>query len=207
MKRLLIMLCLAAPPVVCLDVELAGAAPVPVGELAAVPADVLALAAMTPEAGPPMGDAGPAGMIDAGAKMSPATTTPAVVVAPDANPLGFLESLFNAAKAGNWRLLSALALVGLVYVIRKFGQKALPWLGTDRGGAVSALVVGVAGSLSLALMSSAPINAAMIVNGLGLGVMAAGGFVVVKRILFPSDLKLSETEDGKLLEPDFGGKK
>ena len=121
-----------------------------------------------------------------------------LVTVPDAeiDPTGFAELLYKSVKGGNWALAAALAVIGLVSLIRKYGEvlservKALSWLKiftTDRGGAALALSLGVAGGVANALLAGT-MDAHTLLMGVEVGIMAAGGFTVVKKLLWPKDM-------------------
>lgn len=148
-------------------------------------------------------DAYAAAPADAGVVLD-AGITPAASIDPEADPGGFLHALFAAARGGQWRLLAAALLIGLVYLARRFAGKAIPYLRTDRGGVILTLTLGILAGIATALGTAAPFSASLILGGVLTGMTAAGGWVMLRRLISPKDPPLSETEDGTLLEPDFG---
>jgi hypothetical protein len=153
----------------------------------------LLLVAQAARAAPPDGSAPVAATTAAVAPAPPvATIGPPIAVnaptgahnAPDpaADPTAFLDAIANAARAGHWRLFVGLVLIGFIWLIRAWGGAVVPWLRTDRGGAVTALAVGVAGAFSAELMDHAPITLSFFLDGIALGCTAAGGWVVIRRI-------------------------
>lgn len=119
-----------------------------------------------------------------------ATMPPLPATQPNAmlssDPGGLAWTLVTAAKSGNWRLASAAALallmLGLGYTpVRK------KYFAGDRWGAVLVLLLGLGGGVVTALLSSAPITASLFLGSLGVAFTAAGGFIVVKRIIWPAD--------------------
>lgn len=103
-------------------------------------------------------------------------------------PLTFAQELFNAAKSKDLRLVVILTIVLVVFVLRRWGSKLVPWFNTDRGGAGLAILMGVLGQAVLMLSSGGAFSAWMLVEGLINGVTAAGGVVVLKRLVNPKDL-------------------
>lgn len=98
-----------------------------------------------------------------------ATTIPE----PDVGNLA--ASLLAALSAKNYTLVASILLVGAVWLVRTFGAKAWPALGTPRAGAVLSVVGGTASLLVAALASGQAftlgllfgcINAALTANGL-----------------------------------------
>jgi hypothetical protein len=104
---------------------------------------------------------------------------------PDPSNLeAFASSVLAAVTSGNWALLAALVLVGVVFLARRFGAKRVPFLATARGGALLALLGGVAGAIATALASGGPVSVALVLSGLQVGFLAAGGWTVLKKLLF-----------------------
>lgn len=106
---------------------------------------------------------------------------------PGLDPLGFGRQLIEAAKTKAWRPLIALVLAGMVFLGRRYGAKWIPWFKTDRGGAALVLGVGVLGSLATVLFSGAALGLGVLVDGVVMGVTAAGGYIVLKRLVWPQD--------------------
>jgi hypothetical protein len=99
-----------------------------------------------------------------------------------------LAQILAAFQQKNWYLLGVLVVVGLVGLIRKFVGKVkyLSFFATDRGGAILALVAGLAGALGIDALNGV-VDIATMLDGLKLGLASAGGYVVVKRIVWPAD--------------------
>jgi hypothetical protein len=127
------------------------------------------------------------GMKDAGADMAPMAAP--VMAPPMDDPMKILADGINAAKAHDWKMFAAMALIGVVYCVRRFGAnvpKIGPFLSTDRGGAIAALVLSAMGGAATALFSKAPFNFTMFADSVLVAVMAAGGWNLVKKIATPS---------------------
>lgn len=100
---------------------------------------------------------------------------------------GFAKRAFDAIHSSNWRLLAALALIGIIWALRTYLSKLLPKLSSDRAGALLAVCTGISGAVSNALMAGQPVTLSVLMDGLGLGITAAGGWSVAKRIIAPPD--------------------
>ena len=129
-------------------------------------------------------------------------TAYAQVIDPSADPNALIQLFFAKIQAGNWKAVAALVAIGAVWALRKFGGRYIPFLKTDRGGALLTLVTGITGGLGHALLAGVPITTELISDGLVVGVMSAGGYVVVKRILWPSDAKKTADAAGAAAAKD-----
>jgi len=104
------------------------------------------------------------------------------------------QQLLGYAHQGNWRMLVAIALSGVVWLLRTFlmGPKVqgvkyvgaiARWFHTDRGGVVLTLIVGVLGGFATAFKASAPLTIDLFVTGVVNGLLAAGFFVGLKKLV------------------------
>jgi hypothetical protein len=115
--------------------------------------------------------------------------TPFFVVAqaaplPDPSDLGtFLTAALNALRGGDWQLVAALGLTGVVFVLRKFGAKWIPWIGTSVGGATFAGLVVLLGGLAAALAAHQAITWTLLGTLLVATWTAAGAWTWGRRIL------------------------
>lgn len=131
---------------------------------------------------------------------APAAQMPALVVSPEpeADLLALARLVIDAARGRNWALLGALVLSLLIALIRRFASRlavsfagkavgrAAAWLTTDRGGALLALLAGVAAAFAAAFGSGGAVSAQTVVDGLVAGITAAGGYAVLRKLVFPS---------------------
>jgi hypothetical protein len=117
----------------------------------------------------------------------PTVLTAPPAPSPSADPVGFFESVYRAVADHDYKVAAALALVALVWAARTFGASKIPWLKTDRGGVALALGVSLAGAMASALMAHAKLTAHTFLVALQVGVLAAGGWTMVKRLLWPKD--------------------
>ena len=110
-------------------------------------------------------------------------------VAPDIekDPGGFAGEVLAAAKNGEWRLLSGLVLIALVWATRRWGSKLVPWFSTDRGGAALVLGLALLGGVATTLFEGAPLSMGLLANVVSMAMTAAGGWAIVKKLLSPSD--------------------
>ncbi len=95
----------------------------------------------------------------------------------------------EAVRDGHWWLFAAIVVSALVWLLRSYGEKFIPWLGTDRGGAVLVLSTGILGSLAALILAGDEVGLELLIEGLKVGFTAAGGYVVIKKILKPGDKK------------------
>lgn len=103
----------------------------------------------------------------------------------------FLSQVMAAVQAKDYQIIAALALVLVTFVARSWGKRFIPWLNTDRGGAVLALFLGVAGAFVTSLAARVSFGFQTVLDGLVVGVTAAGGWTVVKKIISPSDKEVT----------------
>lgn len=102
----------------------------------------------------------------------------------------FATAAFQAVQSGNWGMLAAVGVVGLVYAARGLLGDKFPALKTDRGGAVLSLVAGVAGALGNAFLAGAPFTVALLIKGFSVAFMASGGWSLAKKLLFGDAAKV-----------------
>lgn len=108
----------------------------------------------------------------------PADISTAVVTASNA---------YEALRTGQLRAGIALLLVLLVAALRRFAGAAVPWLRTDRGGVALVLACALLLELSAVLQLGAPLGVGLVLSALMSGLTAAGGWVAVRRLIWPQD--------------------
>lgn len=99
---------------------------------------------------------------------------------------GWLNTVLTAVRGSDWRLLAAAVLIGVVWAARRYGKKLIPWLETGRGGAVLALALGVLGAISNAILAGharEAFSASLLLDGLEVGVLSAGGWTAFRHLL------------------------
>ena len=107
---------------------------------------------------------------------------------PGVDPGGFFSELARSIQSGKWQAVAALVAIAVVFVLRKFATK-IPgkvgvFFGTNRGGAVLALIGGVVTALAQIVLSGQSLDVNILINGIVLGVTAAGGWTLVRRLIW-----------------------
>lgn len=130
-------------------------------------------------------DAGAARALDAGdngigtSPSSPATTLP-----DPGNPGDFIAGMRSAASAGKWLLVLALICNAMVWLLRWGTPKILPklgeWFGTDKGGTLLALTLGVLSVLVVQLQAGR-FDGWMLASGLAAGLLSIGSYTAPKK--------------------------
>lgn len=98
----------------------------------------------------------------------------AAVPSPDVDANAWVRALYTAATAGDWKIVGGLGLLGLVFALRAYGARLIPWLATKSGGLVLGLAVSLAGTLGLALAAGASVNLTTFASALVTAATAAG---------------------------------
>lgn len=139
----------------------------------------MAVPAFAQDAHPQMPDAAAATMPDGGtAVVAPVITPPS----PDQGE-AFLKQIFDAAMKKDYMGLTALVLIAAVWLVRKFGAKKIPFLATDRGGAILVMVASILGALANSLAAGKGYSSDVLLHSVYLGFMAAGGWVWIRKML------------------------
>jgi hypothetical protein len=92
---------------------------------------------------------------------------------------GFVQSLFDAIHGRQWVVVAGFVVSGVVWALRTWGAKLVPWFATSRGGAVLVTVVGVLGAIAISLLAG-KLSWASILDGVLLALLSAGGYAVAK---------------------------
>lgn len=95
----------------------------------------------------------------------------------------FAKLLFEAAKSGNAWLLISLALIGGVYLVRRFLGGKVPFLKSQAGGALLNLVMAFAGAIASALLAGQSMSPVVALAAFKIAFAAAGGWTIVKHLL------------------------
>lgn len=136
----------------------------------------LALAAQATYAQP---DAGPEVVQPAGDAVDPVEDA-------EANPIGQAMDVASALKAKKWREGMAGLIVLLMGLFARY-RKKIPWVNTDRGGALTVVALGLLGGLVAALNMPGEITAMTVLGSMSIGITAAGFFNVMSKVLWPDD--------------------
>ncbi|MFY2558786.1 hypothetical protein ACN469_14255 [Corallococcus terminator] len=118
----------------------------------------------------------------------------------------FAQLLFDAVTSQNYALVASLVVVLLVFLLRKFGGTFIPFFNTDRGGAVLVLGVSLAGAVANALAAGAPFSLSLMLTAVKVALTAAGGFTLVKRLLFGTPAIESAEQAGEIAAGQVAGK-
>jgi hypothetical protein len=132
----------------------------------------------------------------------PAATQPLGKVAGVDDMSGVTGTITKAIDTSNWRIVATAALLFIIWVLRAIGAKFWKFIGTDRGGALLALISGVLVALINGWASGKTFSITWVIQGIEMGVSAAGGWVVAKRLISPSDKKTDDKPADPKPEPD-----
>lgn len=101
---------------------------------------------------------------------------------------GALAGALLAAFAGKqWSIAAGVALMLIVFAVRKYVLKSWSWAQTDRGGVVVALVINVLTIGALQLAAGETSVGAILLAILNSFLGSAGAYTVVKKTTQPSD--------------------
>lgn len=88
---------------------------------------------------------------ETGAPVEPKAAAVASPVDPGQDPGAFVSAVANAVKGGRWLTVVSLAVVLVVFLLRRFGAKWVPWFQSKRGGVVLAFACAALASISSSL--------------------------------------------------------
>jgi hypothetical protein len=119
----------------------------------------------------------------------PPVTVPVTVIDPGADPVGWLESAYETVKSGAWVHAIALGLMGLVWLARqKWALGRIKFFASDRGGVALVFLASLVTGIATALAATGKMPDAQAVRViLQTAFEAIGGFVTLKRVLWPPD--------------------
>lgn len=108
----------------------------------------------------------------------------------------FAKLAVDAAQQGNSGMLLSLALVGVIWGVRKFLGPKVPFLQTQAGGALLTLGTAFGGGLASSLASGQKISGPIALGALKVAFTAAGGWTLIKHLLsaFQPDAKAIKLE-------------
>lgn len=118
------------------------------------------------------------------------------------DPNALFQLVLARIKAGDWKAVVALAVVGFVWLVRKYGALKFPVLKTDRWSALLTLLSGVVGGAAYVFVNGGTVDARAVFDGVMVGATAAGGYVLVKKIVWPDDAKLAADAAGTATAAD-----
>lgn len=115
-----------------------------------------------------------------------ATAAAAGAAAPnDASWLELARPVVDAIMSGNYLAASALALVLVVAVARKYGAARWAFLGSDAGGSLLVLLGAFGGAVASAALGGATWSLDLLWTAAKVAAGAAGGYSLIKRLLMP----------------------
>ncbi len=88
----------------------------------------------------------------------------------------------QASLAHNAWLFASLALVGVVFLARKFLTAKVPFLGTQAGGAILTIATSFAGAAGTALLTGQPMSWLLALAAAKVAFTAAGGWTLVSHL-------------------------
>lgn len=102
----------------------------------------------------------------------------------DGSLVDLARPIFDQVMAGHWIAASALALVFVVAVAKRYAPgKAGEFLHTDAGGSLATLLMSFGSALGLATVGGAPWTWGMLVTAMTVAFAAAGGYALIKKLI------------------------
>lgn len=104
--------------------------------------------------------------------------------------LELLRPVYDAFAGGHYAYAGALLVIVLVALVKRYAGDSVPFVHTDAGGSLLALVGGVATGLAAGLAApGATVTPGLLESSALVGVGAAGGYAVLKNTLIDPLLK------------------
>lgn len=107
----------------------------------------------------------------------------AAPVGAETPPEDLAKAILQAVTSSNWRLAGVLALMLVVWAIRKYGGKVLPVLLTDRGGVALAMGTAIVGGIANGVIAGKPLNLSLILYSVFMGLAAMGTWTGAKNVV------------------------
>lgn len=135
--------------------------------------------------------------LDAGVGVAvPGTEPPPPIIQSDEGVL--VDAIGDVIRGdGLGRAVAVIALVGLVWLVRRFGPamtvpivgwRLLPaWFSTDRGGVVLTFSMAFLGAIGHAVAADVAVNLGLFWSALLVALTAIGGYAGARRLLWPKD--------------------
>lgn len=128
-----------------------------------------------------------------------ATASAASAVSPDdGSLLDLAKPVLDAIMHGQWAFAAALALILAVTLTKRYLGDKIPWLHSDAGGAVLALLGAFGGALATSLAAGAAPTWIMAWMAVKVAVGAAGAYSMIRKLLVPWIAKLRDKLPGAL---------
>jgi uncharacterized protein GlcG (DUF336 family) len=100
----------------------------------------------------------------------------------------FIQAILDAIASGQWKVVAILIAVAVVYALRQVATRLPGAVGlffqSARGGALTALLGGVVTAVAGLVVGGGPITVGVFINGVVLGIMAAGGWTIIRRLIW-----------------------
>lgn len=101
----------------------------------------------------------------------------------DGSLLDLLKPVLDAFRGGQYVYAGALALVLAVAAVKHYGGNRFPWLLSDIGSSILALLGSFAATLSVALGTGSKLGLGLLWTAGGVAVAAAGGYSLIKKLV------------------------
>jgi len=108
----------------------------------------------------------------------PARADAVTVPPPDVDAAAWAKALYAAITQKHWGIVVGVALIGIVYPVRRWGPDVLK---TPFGGLVLAFVISLAGSLGITLAAGVPFSWSIAAGALTTAATAAGVWEWIKQ--------------------------
>lgn len=106
------------------------------------------------------------------------------VTSDDTSMLDLLRPVYEALTSGQYALTTALGLIAAVALAKRYLGTTVPWLHSDAGGSLLVLVGSGAAAAATGLVAPGThVTLALIKNALMAGVLAAGGYAMIKNLI------------------------
>ncbi len=118
------------------------------------------------------------------------------VTTSDSSLIDLAKPVFEAFSGGHYAYAAALLVILLLALIKRYAWGGFEtWIHTDLGGTIMALVTSAAAAVSAGLAApGAHVTLSLLKSALLVGVGAAGGFAVLKNLVFEPLLKPLEAK-------------
>ena len=135
---------------------------------------------------------------------SAAAYAQAAVLPSDTSVVDLLEPVYRAFAGGTYAYAASLLVIAMVALAKRYLTGTWPWLASDAGGALLALLAAGSGAMATALaVKGAVITLALVKSSVIVGVTAAGGYAVLKALVVDPFLRPLEAMAPTWLKPAF----
>lgn len=107
---------------------------------------------------------------------------------PGEDPAAFVQRALEAVEGGRWIPVAGLAVILIVWFVRRYVGNWVPWFRTDRGGTILALGTSfLSGVAHSAVARGGWPGWDAVIAAVGVATSAIGGYQGLKRIIAPKD--------------------